>query len=83
METGLELSADAFQDHSKRFGEKVKQWLETEKHAQTNRHQDPALMDIYDTVTKKSADGMENESSDLLYSDDYIQHHLVQQSTSS
>lgn len=61
METGLELSADAFQDHCKRFGEKVKQWLETEKHAQTNRHQDPALMDIYDTVTKKSADGMENE----------------------
>jgi hypothetical protein len=61
LETGLDLSADAFQGLTKRFGKKVKQWLQTEKHAQSYRLEDPALMDIYDTVIKKSTDGMENE----------------------
>jgi hypothetical protein len=58
LETGLELSADTFHALSKHFGKKIKQWLQTERHAQMNRHQDPTLMDIYDTETKKSTYGM-------------------------
>jgi hypothetical protein len=58
MDTGLELSADTLHALSKRFGKKIKQWLSTEKHAQMNRDRDPRLMDIYDTVTKKSTEGM-------------------------
>jgi hypothetical protein len=61
LETGLELSADTFHALSKRFGKKIKQWLQTERRAQMNRDEDPTLMDIYDTVTKKSTDGMNAE----------------------
>jgi hypothetical protein len=85
LETGLELSADTFHALSKRFGKKTKQWLHTEKHAQMNRHQDPTLMDIYDTVTKKSTDGMHLEIYLViyLYADKCIQHPLAHQSSSS
>jgi flagellar motility protein MotE (MotC chaperone) len=53
LETGLSLSAETFSTLSERFKEKVKPWLETEKHAQLNRHHDSTLMDIYDTVKAK------------------------------
>ena len=67
MEIGLDLSADAFDALSKRFKNNTEQWLKTEKHAQASRHEDPSVMDIYDTVTKKSTEGMEAE---------YLQHIL-------
>lgn len=67
LEIGLDLSADAFDALSKRFKNNTEQWLKTEKHAQASRHEDPSVMDIYDTVTKKSTEGMEAE---------YLQHIL-------
>ncbi|KAH8977209.1 hypothetical protein EDB86DRAFT_3092913 [Lactarius hatsudake] len=33
---------------------KTKRWLAAEKHAQSKRHEDPTLMDIYDTVISKA-----------------------------
>lgn len=61
LETGLELSANTFNALSKHFGEKTNQWLVTENHAQMSRHEDLSLMDIYDTVTRQSTDGMNIE----------------------
>ena len=58
LETGMDLSAETLDSLSQRFRKKTKRWLKAEKHAQLNRHEDPALMDIYDTVTPK---GMETE----------------------
>ncbi|KAH9022866.1 hypothetical protein EDB84DRAFT_1589486 [Lactarius hengduanensis] len=53
METGIDLSAETFDALNTRLGQKTKQWLEAEKHAQSKRHEDPTLMDIYDTVASK------------------------------
>lgn len=53
LETGMDLSAETFDTLSKRFKQQRKQWLKAEKHAQSNRHKDSSLMDIYDTVTVK------------------------------
>ena len=49
----MDLSADAFHALNQRFKSKTKQWLELEKNAQSNRHQDSTLMDIYDTTAMK------------------------------
>ncbi|KAH9016537.1 hypothetical protein EDB84DRAFT_1567201 [Lactarius hengduanensis] len=54
METGIDLSAETFDALNTRLGQKTKQWLEAEKHAQSKRHEDPTLMDIYDTVASKA-----------------------------
>ncbi|KAH9019735.1 hypothetical protein EDB85DRAFT_2075789 [Lactarius pseudohatsudake] len=54
METGIDLSAETFDALNTRSGQKTKQWLEAEKHAQSKRHEDPTLMDIYDTVASKA-----------------------------
>ena len=49
----MDLSAETFDSLSHRFRKKTKRWLKVEQHAQLNRHEDPALMDIYDTITPK------------------------------
>ncbi|KAH9012753.1 hypothetical protein EDB85DRAFT_2158724 [Lactarius pseudohatsudake] len=54
METGIDLSAETFDALNTRLGQKTKQWLEAEKHAQSKWHEDPTLMDIYDTVASKA-----------------------------
>ncbi|KAI9429637.1 hypothetical protein H4582DRAFT_2114301 [Lactarius indigo] len=53
METGIDLSAETFNTLNARFRKKTKRWLEAENHAQSNRHEDPTLMDIYDTASSK------------------------------
>ncbi|KAI9430515.1 hypothetical protein H4582DRAFT_1823951 [Lactarius indigo] len=54
METGIDLSAETFNTLNARFRKKTKRWLEAENHAQSNRHEDPTLMDIYDTASSKA-----------------------------
>ncbi|KAH9020291.1 hypothetical protein EDB85DRAFT_2153145 [Lactarius pseudohatsudake] len=56
METGIDLSAEMFDALNTCLGQKTKQWLEAEKHAQSKWHEDrdPTLMDIYDTVASKA-----------------------------
>ncbi|KAH9169688.1 hypothetical protein EDB89DRAFT_1908334 [Lactarius sanguifluus] len=54
METGIDLSAETLNALNTRFGKKTKRWLAAEKHAQSKRHEDPTLMDIYDTVISKA-----------------------------
>ncbi|KAH9172399.1 hypothetical protein EDB89DRAFT_1906254 [Lactarius sanguifluus] len=54
METGIDLSAETLNALNTRFRKKTKWWLAAEKHAQSKRHEDPTLMDIYDTVISKA-----------------------------
>ncbi|KAI9430336.1 hypothetical protein H4582DRAFT_2063950 [Lactarius indigo] len=54
METGIDLSAETFNTLNARFRKKTKRWLEAENHAQSNRYEDPTLMDIYDTASSKA-----------------------------
>ncbi|KAI9428962.1 hypothetical protein H4582DRAFT_1828355 [Lactarius indigo] len=54
MDNGIDLSAEILDTLNARFKKKTKQWLKAESHAQSNRHEDPTLMDIYDTVTSKA-----------------------------
>ncbi|KAI9429672.1 hypothetical protein H4582DRAFT_1826218 [Lactarius indigo] len=54
METGIDLSAETFNTLNACFRKKTKRWLEAENHAQSNRHEDPTLMDIYDTASSKA-----------------------------
>ncbi|KAH9176147.1 hypothetical protein EDB89DRAFT_2065932 [Lactarius sanguifluus] len=54
METGIDLSAETLNALNTRFRKKTKRWLAAEKHAQSKRHEDPTLMDIYDTVISKA-----------------------------
>ncbi|KAH9004868.1 hypothetical protein EDB86DRAFT_2796565 [Lactarius hatsudake] len=54
METGIDLSAETLNALNTRLRTKTKQWLAAEKHAQSKRHEDPTLMDIYDTVISKA-----------------------------
>ncbi|KAH9163424.1 hypothetical protein EDB89DRAFT_1912653 [Lactarius sanguifluus] len=49
----IDLSAETLNALNTRFRKKTKQWLAAEKHAQSKRHEDPTLMDIYDTVISK------------------------------
>jgi flagellar motility protein MotE (MotC chaperone) len=49
----MDLSAETFDSLSQRFRKKTKRWLKADQHAQLNRSEDHALMDIYDTVTPK------------------------------
>ncbi|KAN0137341.1 hypothetical protein V8E53_004786 [Lactarius tabidus] len=49
LQPGLELSAEAFINLSKRFKEQNKIWLAEDKVAQQKRHNNPGAMDIYDT----------------------------------
>ncbi|KAI9434693.1 hypothetical protein H4582DRAFT_1818434, partial [Lactarius indigo] len=53
MDNGIDLSAEILDTLNARFKKKTKRWLKAESHAQSNRHEDPTLMDIYDTVTSK------------------------------
>jgi hypothetical protein len=50
LQSGLELSAEAFLNLSKRFKEQTKTWLEEDQVAQRTRHNKPDAMDIYDTI---------------------------------
>ena len=50
LQSGLELSTEAFINLSKRFKADRKTWLADEKAAQKNRHNEPNAMDIYDTI---------------------------------
>ena len=50
LQPGLELSAEAFINLSKRFKNDRKTWLAEDKAAQENRHNKPDAMDIYDTI---------------------------------
>jgi hypothetical protein len=49
LQSGLELSAEAFLNLSKRFKEQSKTWLAEDTVAQGTRHNNPDAMDIYDT----------------------------------
>jgi hypothetical protein len=53
LESGLELSAEAFLTLSKRFKTETKGWLKADKAAQRTRHRKPEAMDIYDTEREK------------------------------
>ena len=53
LEAGMDLSANTFDALSKHLKKRTKQWLKVEHHAQSNRHADSTLMDIYDTATVK------------------------------
>jgi hypothetical protein len=57
LNSGLELSSEAFITLSKRFKEHTKGWLKADKAAQQTRHRNPEVMDIYDTIKEK---GMRN-----------------------
>ncbi|KAH9030846.1 hypothetical protein EDB83DRAFT_2319278 [Lactarius deliciosus] len=50
METGIDLSAEILNALNTHLRTKTKRWLAEEKHAQSKRHEDPTLMDIYDTL---------------------------------
>ncbi|KAH8990951.1 hypothetical protein EDB83DRAFT_2535058 [Lactarius deliciosus] len=54
METGIDLSAETLNALNTHLRTKTKRWLAAEKHAQSKRHEDPTLMDIYDTVISKA-----------------------------
>lgn len=58
LEVGLDTSAKSYDALCKHFKDKIKQWLKQDKAAQRKRQEDPAAMDIYDTVKQK---GMGNE----------------------
>jgi hypothetical protein len=53
LDSGFDLSAEAFITLSKRFKEHTKGWLKADKAAQRTRHRKPEAMDIYDTVKEK------------------------------
>ena len=53
LQSGMDLSAEAFESISKRLKKHTKQWLKADQHAQLHRNDDPSLMDIYDTTTSK------------------------------
>jgi Kyakuja-Dileera-Zisupton transposase len=57
LDSGSELSAEAFVTLSKRFKEKTKGWLKADNATQQTRHRKPEAMDIYDTAKEK---GMRN-----------------------
>jgi hypothetical protein len=50
LQSGLELSAEAFLNLSKCFKEQSKTWLAEDNIAQHTRHNSPDAMDIYDTL---------------------------------
>jgi hypothetical protein len=56
LETAMDLSAETFDALSMRFRKKTRRWLAAERNAQLNRHEDSALMDIYDTAKLKGMD---------------------------
>jgi hypothetical protein len=53
LESGLELSAEAFLTLCKRFKKQTKGWLKADKAAQRTRYINPEAMDIYDTAKEK------------------------------
>jgi hypothetical protein len=53
MQSGMELSAESFENLSQRHKSSIKAWVKSEQYAQLNRHKDICLMDIYDTTTTK------------------------------
>lgn len=57
LESGLDLSAEAFLTLSKRFKKQTKAWMRADKAAQQTRQINPEAMDIYDTAKEK---GMRN-----------------------
>ena len=50
LEAGLELSAEAFLNRSKRFKTSTKDWAQADEDAQRTRSRKPESMDIYDTI---------------------------------
>ena len=50
LQSGLELSTEAFINLFKCFKADRKTWLVDKKAAQMNRHNKPNAMDIYDTI---------------------------------
>ena len=50
LQSGLELSAEAFINLSQRFKNQRGTWLEEDKIAQRTRHNKPEAMDIYNTM---------------------------------
>lgn len=61
LQSGMDLSAEAFESLSKRLKKHTKQWLKADQYAQSKRDTDPSLMDIYDTVTAKGMHIIINE----------------------
>jgi hypothetical protein len=53
LESGLDLSAEAFVALSKRSKDRTKAWSRADKKAQRTRHITPEAMDIYDTTQEK------------------------------
>ena len=64
LQSGLELSAEAFINLSKRFKNDRNTWLAQDKAAQENRHNNPDAMDIYDMINTQ---GMENMAVYICY----------------
>ena len=52
LQSGLDLSAEAFLTLSKRFKKQTKEWLKADNEAQQARSVHPEAMDIYDTVNE-------------------------------
>jgi hypothetical protein len=48
LESGLNLSAEAFFNLNDRFGDRTKVWLKADQLAQRTRGTNPEAMDIYD-----------------------------------
>jgi hypothetical protein len=53
LETGIELSAEAYTNLNKRFRGKIEGWFEQDKAAQDARRRNPESMDIYDISKEK------------------------------
>ena len=53
LDSGLDLSSEAFLTLSKRFKEQTKGWLKADMAAQRSRHRKPEVMDIYDAAKEK------------------------------
>jgi hypothetical protein len=64
LDSGLELSSEAFLTLSKRFKTNTKEWLKADKAAQRTRNRKPEAMDIYDTSKGK---GMKMSSSNMIH----------------
>jgi hypothetical protein len=75
LDTGLELSAEAFLNLSKRFKKNTKEWAQADKDTQRSRNRKPESMDIYDTV---KGQGLRNILLNVIITYAIIQLHLVQ-----
>ena len=53
MDSGLDASSKAYNDLSEHLKDRTMEWLIEDQEAQETRQQNPAAMDIYDTVKQK------------------------------